>query len=48
MGAVGVLFIYLIIFFGGGGEGKEAEMCAIMCMYVNKKGLYCVVNVVSV
>ena len=44
------MFYLFIVFFlgGGGGEGKEAEMCAIVCMYVNKKGLYCVVNVVRV
>ena len=29
-------------------EGKEAGRCVMMCMSVNKKGRYCVVNVVSV
>ena len=29
-------------------EGKDAGWCAMMCMHVNKKGLYCVVNVVNV
>ena len=29
-------------------EGKEAGRCALMCMHVNKKELYCVVDVVTV
>ena len=40
-----------ICFFEGWGscvEGKKAVRCAMMCMPVNKKGLYCVVNVVIV
>ena len=28
-------------------EGKEAVRCAIMFIQVNKKGLYCVVNVLT-
>ena len=29
-------------------EGKEAGRYVMMCIYVNKKELYCVVNAVSV
>ena len=35
----------------GGGwcvEGKKVQRCAMVCMPVIKKGMYCVVNVVIV
>ena len=33
---------------GGCVEGKKVQRCAMVCMPVNQKGLYCVVNVVIV
>ena len=37
-----MLYVCVCLFL----EGREAGRSAMVCMYVNKKGRYCVVNVI--